>query len=219
MTDEPIRFTILVVAGHELVGSALALALRSRGFAADRVAVEDLAERLTAPALPGGLVLLDLGAGDGLDSARLVPACRRAGWRVLLLADPEGDARQETGVAAAVTAGAVGWVAKDAAFDVLVYRAVRAVQGRPLLADEDRRRLRHLAGELRRETEAIERRWERLTPREREILQCLQSGMRPSAIATQSCVSIATVRTQIRSILAKLEVGSQLEAAALARRR
>jgi two-component system nitrate/nitrite response regulator NarL len=30
-------------------------------------------------------------------------------------------------------------------------------------------------------------------------------------------VSVATVRSQIRSILAKLEVGSQLEAVALAR--
>ena len=138
---------------------------------------------------------------------------------MLLLADPGSDVDHRPGVAAAVTAGAVGWVPKDVAFDVLVYRAVRAVQGRPLVAEEDRRRLRHLTRELSSEREAIERRWERLTPREREILGCLQAGTRPAAIAAQSCVSIATVRTQIRSILAKLEVGSQLEAAALAHRR
>ena len=39
-----------------------------------------------------------------------------------------------------------------------------------------------------------------------------------TAVAEQYVVSLATVRTQIRSVLSKLEVGSQLEAVALYRR-
>jgi DNA-binding NarL/FixJ family response regulator len=44
------------------------------------------------------------------------------------------------------------------------------------------------------------------------------AGRRPATIAQEFVVSVATVRSQIRSILAKLEVSSQLEVAALVRR-
>lgn len=42
-------------------------------------------------------------------------------------------------------------------------------------------------------------------------------GMSAREMASESYVSVATVRTQIRSILQKLGVNSQLEAAAIAR--
>ena len=58
----------------------------------------------------------------------------------------------------------------------------------------------------------------RLTQREREVLSELARGNRAQAVAEQYVVSLATVRTQIRSVLSKLEVGSQLEAVALYRR-
>ncbi len=56
----------------------------------------------------------------------------------------------------------------------------------------------------------------RLSVREGEILRHLMSGETPTQIARQSVVSEATVRTQVRSILAKLGVGSQLSAVAIA---
>jgi DNA-binding CsgD family transcriptional regulator len=56
-----------------------------------------------------------------------------------------------------------------------------------------------------------------LSPREREVLELLTEGMRAAAIAEYFVVSMPTVRTQIRSILAKLDVSSQLEAVALFR--
>lgn len=65
----------------------------------------------------------------------------------------------------------------------------------------------------------LEQRWQQLTPREHEIVDCLIDGLRAAAIAEKFTVSVATVRTQIRSILAKLEVSSQLEVVALARQR
>ena len=45
--------------------------------------------------------------------------------------------------------------------------------------------------------------------------QRLAQGRRAHAIAEEFSVSVATVRTQIRAILGKLEVGSQLEAVSL----
>ena len=64
---------------------------------------------------------------------------------------------------------------------------------------------------------ALSRRLSRLSAREREVLELLAEGMRAAAIAEHFVVSMPTVRTQIRSILAKLDVSSQLEAVALFR--
>jgi DNA-binding CsgD family transcriptional regulator len=55
----------------------------------------------------------------------------------------------------------------------------------------------------------------RLSPREREVLDQLAQGRRAVDIASRSMVSISTVRAQIRTILATLEVSTQLEAVVL----
>ena len=49
------------------------------------------------------------------------------------------------------------------------------------------------------------------------MLELLASGMRATAIASDCGVSVSTVRTHIRAVLAKLKVSSQLEAVALLR--
>ena len=51
-----------------------------------------------------------------------------------------------------------------------------------------------------------------LTPREEEVLSMLVDGVRADDIAEAAFVSLSTVRSQIRSVLAKLGVGSQLAA-------
>ncbi len=56
----------------------------------------------------------------------------------------------------------------------------------------------------------------RLTPREAEVLTMLMRGHSAGRIAHLLVVSTATVRTHIQAILRKLEVPSQLAAAALA---
>jgi DNA-binding NarL/FixJ family response regulator len=59
----------------------------------------------------------------------------------------------------------------------------------------------------------------RLSRREREVFELLAQGHNAAKIAERFVVSMTTVRTQIRSGLAKLEVNSQLEAVALISRR
>jgi DNA-binding NarL/FixJ family response regulator len=209
MTDS----TVLIVDDHELLSCMLVIALGTQGLRTRQLTPHELIARLDQPAPPGGLVLLDLDLGDGLDGASLVGPLRRAGWRVLMIT----GSRNEPHIAAAVAAGAVGWVPKTAPFDELVAHAVRASQGRPLLTDEQRQRMRDIAAQAQGTTAELARRWQLLTPREREIVDCLVCGLRATAIAEKFTVSVATVRTQIRSVLAKLEVSSQLEAVALAR--
>lgn len=206
---------VLIVDDHSLVACALALALGGRGIEAAAVLPADFLPRIDVPAAPGALVLLDLDLGDGLDGAALVPRLRRAGWRVLLVT----GSSDETRIAIGVAAGALGSVRKSAPFDELVGAAVRAVEGRTLIRAEERARLEVLASSAGAKERLERDRWERLTPRERQIVDRIAAGRRPAAIADEFVVSVATVRTQIRSILAKLEVSSQLEVAALARSR
>jgi DNA-binding NarL/FixJ family response regulator len=58
----------------------------------------------------------------------------------------------------------------------------------------------------------------RLTVRECEVLQDLVEGKNAERIANDSFVSVATVRSHIKSLLAKLGVNSQLAAVAAAQR-
>lgn len=57
-----------------------------------------------------------------------------------------------------------------------------------------------------------------LSPSEQDVLAALMEGRSAELIASDRVVSVATIRSQIRSILLKLEVRSQLEAVALAYR-
>jgi DNA-binding NarL/FixJ family response regulator len=57
-----------------------------------------------------------------------------------------------------------------------------------------------------------------LTPREREVLQCMVSGMTRSSIAQHLFLSPNTVRTHMQNVLGKLGVHSTLAAVAVARR-
>ncbi|MDN5748769.1 MAG: response regulator transcription factor [Pseudonocardia sp.] len=212
MTPAP---PVVIVDDHSLVAGALALALHARGVAATAVSPEEFLPRLDDPAPPGALVLLDLDLGDGVDGAVLVPRLRRAGWRVVLVT----GSQDETRIAVGIAAGAMGRIHKSAPFDDLVTAAVRAAQGRPLISEGERSRLEALASSSDAEQRLQRERWDRLTPRERQIVDRIAAGKRPTAIAEEFVVSVATVRTQIRSILSKLEVRSQLEVAALARAR
>jgi DNA-binding NarL/FixJ family response regulator len=78
-----------------------------------------------------------------------------------------------------------------------------------------------LASELQRledEERLLRAPFAELSPREQEVLAGLMAGHGPSALAERNYVSVATIRTQIRSVLRKLGVSSQLEAVTLAHR-
>lgn len=210
MTGAP---PVLIVDDHALVAGSLRLALRGRGIEAEALLPEEFLPRLDDPARPGALILLDLDLDQDVDGAALVPRLRRAGWRVLLVTGSTDEVR----IAAGIAAGALGRLSKSAPFEELVDAAVRAAQGRMLMSAAERARWESIGatGEERRRDER--ERWSRLTPRERQIAGRIADGRRTAAIAAEFGVSVATVRTQLRSIRSKLEVRSQLEIAVHAR--
>ena len=80
----------------------------------------------------------------------------------------------------------------------------------------EREQLIQLWREQRERLQVLIDRLQLLTPREQTVLSHLMKGQQVREIAHQSVVSEATVRTQVKSILAKLEVSSQLGAVGMA---
>lgn len=211
--------TILIVDDHRLVGSSLEHGLRAEGEDAHYRPTPSARSALeTAGRFEPGLMVLDLDLGrdetgarvDGVD---LIAPLRRAGWRVLVLSGTANAAR----VGAALAAGGFVWVPKNAPFPQLLTGIREARAGRSVLPAHQREQLIALHRAQEREQHQLAVKLARLTPREHEVLAQLAEGRRAQAIATHFVVSVPTVRTQVRAVLGKLEVGSQLEAVALFR--
>jgi DNA-binding NarL/FixJ family response regulator len=208
---------VLIVDDHDLVAMSLALALRAQGLPAHRHAARSRDGILTAAAaLAPGVVLLDLDLGRGpdgavLDGATLVDRFCRTGWRVIVLS----ATTDETRIGHALAAGALACVPKTAPLSGLLTAIRGATHGVAVMHPERRR---HLIAQYHLQQEqalAVERRLGRLSERERAVLDHLAKGHRAQSISEEFGVSLATVRSQIRAVLQKLDVSGQLEAVAL----
>ena len=211
-------YPILIIDDHELFSTTLTMALRGEGFDARALPVAAVHDLLARPAHPPGLVVLDLDLGrdaDGrwVNGADLVEGLRARRWVVLVVS----GSVDEPGTAAAIAAGAVGAVPKSCSFGDLLGTVVTAAGGEPVMTEVQQLEWVEKHRRFRAQERELSRRLSRLSHREREVLELLAAGMRATAIADHFVVSMPTVRTQIRSILTKLEVGSQLEAVALLR--
>lgn len=152
------------------------------------------------------IVLLDISMPglNGLDATALivkaVPATRVV---VLSMHTTEGY------VLAALRAGAVGYVVKDAAVDELE-RALRAVgNGQGWLSPVVSRHLfddylRLAASREDAASSAVGN--ELLTPRQREILQLVAEGCTTRDISERLCVSLRTVETHRAQLMERLNI-------------
>jgi two-component system nitrate/nitrite response regulator NarL len=207
----PLR--ILVVDDHQLLANAVILGLRGHGHqvcaAADTSLPALVCEvRRHIPTL----VLLDLDLGDGLDGVHRIGPLREAGATVVVVSGCTDPAVR----ADAFAAGAIGWISKSEPFDDLLAAVSRVADGQPLVSLVQRQTIRSEAAAKRRARNGRSAALATLTGRERVVLAGLMAGLRADDVAAEAFVSLATVRSQIRSILAKLGVGSQLAAVALA---
>ena len=153
------------------------------------------------------VVLMDLQMGDGMDGVAATRAVRQAhpGLPVLILTtfDTEAD------ILAALDAGAVGYLLKDAASEEIAAAVRRAAAGQRVLAPGVAERLTvRMAGGA-----------DALTAREIELLELIGQGMTNRAAAKALFISEATVKTHLVHVFQKLGVGSRTEAVAEARRR
>lgn len=210
--DRAIR--VLIVDDHELLAHILAKSLTESGFAVAVATGPQLGEVVSiAAAFEPEVCLLDLDLGPAGDGRSLIAPLRSVGCQVIMLT----ASRDPAAIGVGLEEGAFGVLTKDEPFELLVKAAAEAADGRPDAFAADRHRC---LGALR-EQRARERQrlapFERLTPREQEVLLELSRGTAAAVIAKSSYVSLSTVRSQIRSVLTKLGVSSQLAAVAMAR--
>ena len=153
------------------------------------------------------LVDLNLPDGSGADLIKELRDSRPRATALVLSAT--ADQRH---LATAIEAGAVGVIHKSAPMGELVEAVRRLATGDQLLSQEEViEALRFLTRERESHREA-RLASDRLTPREREVLQALAEGSSDREIARRLHVGEGTVHSHVTNILSKLEVSSRLQA-------
>jgi len=211
------QLKVVLIDDHALFAESLELALSLEGYAVRRIPIAE--ERGSAQALVATvvrlrprIVLLDLDLGRIGDGVRLIAPMAKAGVNVVIVTASTDRARWGECLAN----GARKVLSKSQPLNEILSTVRRINQGFPVIDREAREGLINHWHEQSRERVALQKRLGLLTAREEAVLGELMQGHTVRDIATASVVSEATVRTQVKSILAKLEVSSQLAAVGLA---
>jgi DNA-binding NarL/FixJ family response regulator len=208
---------VLIIDDHVLFAESLELALSLEGY--------DV-RRLELPAEGGSMatlrslalranprtVLLDLDLGRFGDGVNLIGPLAKAGINVVVLTASEELGRW----GGCMRLGARRVLPKSGALQQALATVRRLHQGLPVTSRDELETLLDAWARERQAHDDLRRRLDLLTPRERQVLGALIEGRTVRAISQESVVSEATVRTQVKSILNKLEVSSQLAAVGMA---
>ena len=120
--------------------------------------------------------------------------------------------------ARAVEAGASGVLHKAAAIGDIVNAVRRLKAGEALLSPNEVIEMLRMVGRKRQEEMEAQRSVDRLTRREKEVLQALAEGLDSKDIAEKLHITVETERTHMVNILNKLDVHSRLQALVFAAR-
>jgi DNA-binding NarL/FixJ family response regulator len=207
---------VLIVDDHPLIAIGLQLELTARGWRVETTSGPTSAAVIDhARAFQPDCVVLDIHLGPAVGSGvDLIAPLRETGARVVMLT---GETERAI-LAACLEAGALGWIRKSAFLVEVVASIEDALAGRTLIGRASREAM---LDELRAQRSSRHRAlspFEQLTPREERVLSALLDGASAEEIARTDFVALTTVRSQIRSILQKLGVRSQLAAVAQANR-
>lgn len=210
---------VAIVEDHTLFAESLDVALTLEGHDVHRIAIDEGASSSTSVLaavlrVRPRVVLLDLGLGEACNGVHLIEPVARSGAVVVVVT----SATDRAVWGECLHHGASTVLSKAQPLNAILSTIRHIGEGRAVMPREQREQL--TAGYLstRVEMRELRRRMESLTPRERQVLAHLMAGRAVREIAHLGVVSEATVRTQVKSILAKLDVSSQLAAVGAAHR-
>jgi DNA-binding NarL/FixJ family response regulator len=158
------------------------------------------------------LILMDIRMPDldGIEATRQIRSLPRgADLKILVLTTFENDVT----VVEAVRAGADGFVGKSVEPDELVHRVRSVAAGHAELSPAATNALVRHVGSVSPEMARIDPRMaalaETLTPRERDIVRAVATGLRNEEIAEAEFISQFTVKTHLNRAMAKAGVNDR----------
>jgi DNA-binding NarL/FixJ family response regulator len=201
---------LLIADDHELTRAGLRAVIEREPdlqVAAEAATAEEAVDRVALGDIDVAVLDVRFGPGmNGLDAARRILATSRTRVLMLTLHDTPEYVRS------ALTAGATGFVLKDAG-RVELLDAIRAVgSGRTALpGDLLRRAVEPRVGPHEADLA-------RLTARERQVLALVADGLTNKAIARELGIGPGTVKAHVEKVIAKLGVADRTQAAVFATR-
>lgn len=205
----PDLIRVLIADDHFVVRQGLAALLAPRngmevvGEAATGREAVDLARAVQPDVILIDMIMPEMEGPEAI--ARIKQDNAKA--RVLVLTS-FGESKQ---VAAAIQAGAMGYLLKDSSPDDLL-DAIRNVHKGSLVLTQD------LALKLM-QTQPAPAPLDQLTERETDVLRLLAQGQSNQEIAQNLNISMTTVRSHVSNILMKLNVSNRTQAALVAQER
>lgn len=206
---------IVIVDDHPLLAIGLRRALERSGTAVDQLDPQVGAEQVVRDVVGRrpDCAVVDLGLPFAGGGSALIGPLVGNGVRVVVLTGEDDRLL----LARSLLAGAEAVLSKAEPLPDIVTAILQAAEGQPVRPGDRAAMIADMHSALD-ERERSDSLFAALSPREQQVLAGLMDGHSAASLAERHYVSMATVRAQIRSVLAKLEVGSQLEAVALAHR-
>ncbi|MDQ1829420.1 two-component system response regulator NarL [Massilia scottii] len=210
-TNEPIR--VLLVDDHSLFRSGIrSLLQRHAEFAVVGEAADGVEGIKRARQLQPDVVLLDLNMPgmSGVETLQLMRQdCPDTAIVMLTVSEESHD------LATALRAGASGYLIKNIDTDYLLRALRRAAAGETVVAEA-------MTGKLVAQLQAggpddaPASELDKLTPREKEILESLARGESNKCIARNLDLAESTVKIHVQNVLKKLKLASRVQAAVFA---
>ena len=210
----PVPINILLIDDHALFRSGVkSLLQRYPQFSVVGEAADGAEGLKRAQQLAPDVILLDLHMPGISGLQTLQTILQERPQQIVLMLTVSEDAED---LKQALEKGAKGYLLKNIDTDYLVRAIERAALGEAVVDENMTTKLVAQLMHPRKATAATVAEWEKLTPREMDVLQGLAMGESNKEVARRLDVAESTVKIHVQNILKKLNLTSRVQAAVYA---
>jgi DNA-binding NarL/FixJ family response regulator len=205
---------VLIVDDQDLVRNGLRMILELGGVEVVGEASDGAQGVAAAATLTPDVILMDVRM-PGLDGVEATRRIAESGSPARVIALTTFDVDQH--VVDMLRAGAVGFLLKDVTSESLLDAVRRAAAGDPVVAPAVMARMMDHFSARPPAALRLPPGYDDLSDREREILSLIGAGRSNTEIAEELFISMATVKTHVRHVFAKLDLRDRAQAVVVAR--